>query len=222
MLFIGTVAPLFNIVALGIFARDSGPEALAFIEAGNMVISLMFSNMNNIQSHMLFMRFQGVLDYFGTLPIRKPLLILSLVLAFLLISLPSLIVTIIVGSLFLRLPLHINVLILIVVPLCTMSLSGIGALIGSRARTNEEAGTISWLVTFLLMGLGPVLIPPQRLPAILLILGRLNPAAYAASAFRQVLIGPVTGELALDLGALTVFTIILFWLVERRMDWHLE
>jgi ABC-2 type transport system permease protein len=178
--------------------------------------------MNNIESHMLFMRFQGVLDYFGTLPIRKPLLVLSVVIAFLLISLPSLIVTMIFGPLILGLPLRINILILIVVPLCTTSLSGIGALIGCRARTNEEAASISWIVTFLLLGLGPVLIPPQRLPAILLILGHLNPATYAASAFRQVLIGPITGELALDLGALTVFTIILFWLVERRMDWRLE
>jgi ABC-2 type transport system permease protein len=220
MLFIGTIAPIFNIVALGIFARDSGRDVLAFVQAGNMVLSLMFSNMNNIQSHMLFMRFQGVLEYFGTLPIRKPLLVLSLVIAFLLISLPSLIVTIIFGSLILALPLHISPLILIVVPLCTVSLSGIGALIGSRARTNEEAGTISWLLTFLLMGLGPVLIPPQRLPAILLVLGHLNPATYAASAFRQVLIGPVTGELALDLGALTLFTLVLFWFVERKMDWH--
>jgi ABC-2 type transport system permease protein len=33
-----------------------------------------------------------------------------------------------------------------------------------------------------MLGLGPVLIPPDRLPGIMLILGRLSPATYAASA----------------------------------------
>ncbi len=222
MLFIGTLAPLLNIVLLGVFARDSGHEALAFVQTGNMVVALMLGNMNNIQNHVLFLRFAGVLDYFATLPIRKTLLVLTLVLAFLLLSLPSLLVTIVAGAVILGLPLHISPLIIIVIPLCALSISGIGALIGSRARTPQEANTIYWLVTFFLLGLGPVLIPPQRLPAILVFLGRFSPATYAASAFRQVLLGPITGQLAIDLAVLTLFTIGILWMVERKMDWRVE
>lgn len=39
---IGAVAPLLSMVALSVFARDSGAEALAYILTGNIVLSLMF------------------------------------------------------------------------------------------------------------------------------------------------------------------------------------
>jgi len=55
-------------------------------------------------------------------------------------------------------------LILIVVPLSAISLAGIGALIGSSARTPQEAGSISLLTTLVLVGLGPVVVPPGDCP----------------------------------------------------------
>ena len=45
--------------------------------------------MGNVQSHFTFMRFQGAPDYYATLPIRKHLLILAVVLSFLLLCTPS-------------------------------------------------------------------------------------------------------------------------------------
>ena len=68
------------------------------------------------------------------------------------------------------------------------------------ARTQAESGTISTLLTLLMLGLGPVVIPPDRLPAILQAVGRFSPATYAASALRQALLGPITPQLWLDLG----------------------
>jgi ABC-2 type transport system permease protein len=185
-----------------------------------IVLSLMFGIMNNIEGHFVFMRFQGMLDYFATLPIKRPILILSLVAAFLCIALPSLLITIIAGSFILGIHLTINPLIILVMPLCAMSVSGIGALIGVHARTPEEAGAISLLINMLLMSIGPVVIPPDHLPAILLFLGHFSPTTYAASALRQVLIGPVTGELAIDIAILAGVTIVIFWLVGRNMNWR--
>lgn len=57
-------------------------------------------------------------------------------------------------------------------------------------------------------------------PAWLLSLGWLSPATYAASALRQALISPVTARLALDAGALVLFSILSFWLASRKMDWR--
>jgi ABC-2 type transport system permease protein len=71
-----------------------------------------------------------------------------------------------------------------------------------------------------MLGLGPVLIPPARLPDVMLILGRFSPATYAASALRQALIGPLTGQIALDLAVLAGVTMVVFWLVGRKMDWR--
>lgn len=220
MLVTGTLTPLLSLTAFGLFARDSGPAALAYVLAGNVVMALMFNTMDNMTSHITFMRFRGTLDYFATLPIRKPILILALIAAFLLLALPSLLITILLGAWILGVSLHPNPLVLVVIPLCALPLSGIGALIGSYARSPEEAGSLNLLLTIVLLCIGPVVIPPTRLPGFMLILGRFSPATYASSALRQVLLGPVTSELLVDLAVLAGLSVLIFWLVERKMQWR--
>jgi ABC-2 type transport system permease protein len=220
LLLTATLPPLLSILALGTFARDSGVEALSYVLTGNAVISLMFGNMNNVQGHFAFMRLQGVLDYFATLPIRRAVLILAVVLAFFLLHLPAAVVTILFGSLFLRIPMSVSPIILLVIPMCALSLSGIGALIGVQARTPQEADAWGFLATLIMAGLGPVVIPPDRLPRTLLLLGRLSPATYAASALRQALLGPLTGQIVVDLAVLGGLGAAVFWLVGRKMDWR--
>ncbi|MBL7198648.1 MAG: ATP-binding cassette domain-containing protein [Anaerolineae bacterium] len=123
-------------------------------------------------------------------------------------------------ALFFTAHFHLNPIFFLVMPLCAVSLSGIGALIGVRARTPQEADALNLFLTLVMAGLGPVVIPPDRLPRILLVLGRFSPATYAASAFRQALLGPLTGQILVDLGVLTAMSAAVFWLVGRKMDWR--
>ena len=76
------------------------------------------------------------------------------------------------------------------------------------------------LVTMIMMGLGPVMVPPDRLPGVLLVLGRISPATYAASAFRQALLGPVTGQLVIDLAVLTAISVVVLGIVGQVIDWR--
>ena len=220
MIIVATLAPLFSILALGFFAREMGGNTLAHILTGNAVLTLLFGTMNNVESHFMYMRLNGTLDYFATLPIQRHYLILAVVIGFLLLSLPALLTTIVVGSLLLGIKLTVSPLLLFVIPLCALPLASLGALIGVSARDPQEAGAYSLLITLLLMAIGPVVAPPERLPAIMLTIGRLSPATYAASAMRQTLLGPVTSGLWLDLAVLAGFTAALLWLTLRRMDWR--
>jgi ABC-2 type transport system permease protein len=216
----GMVAPIFTILALGLFARDSGPQALAYVLTGNVVLSLMFENLGKMTSRFSFMRATGTLDFYATLPIHRHLLVLATTFSFLVLSLPAVLVTVFFGSYFLQVPLVPHIALLLVVPLATVALSGLGALLGSSLRTPEEAMATSRVLTFVMLALGPVLIPPDRLPPFLLHLGYLSPATYAASALRQALLGPVTGRLLVDLTVLAGFSIVTFWLVDRKMEWR--
>ena len=117
-------------------------------------------------------------------------------------------------------PLHVHPLALLVVPLCALPLAGVGALIGVSFRTPEEATSVGRLLTILMLTMGPVLIPADRLPDWLVWLGFLSPATYAASALRQALLGPLTNRLLLDVAALLLFIFLSFWMVNRRMDWR--
>jgi len=162
----------------------------------------------------------GSLDYFATLPIYKPLLVTAASAAFFLLFLPSLIVSLLGGAWILGVTLHIHLLALLVVPLCALPLAGLGALIGVSFRTPEEAMSIDRLLVITMLAMGPVLIPPERLPGWLVTLGFASPATYAASALRQVLLGPVTARLRLDMGVLVGVIGLSFWLVNRKMDWR--
>jgi len=220
MVTIATVAPLFSIVALGIFAREAGPEALRYVLTGNVVIALMFGIMGNVQGHFNFMKVMGGLDFFATLPISKYALLLAVVLGFLLLSLPSFIVTAVAGAFLLNIKLDISPFVILVVPVCAIPLAGIGAIIGIRGRTPQESGNVNLLLTLLLAGLGPVVIPPAQLPDWLVTVGRISPATYAASALRQTLLGPVSAVLLTDFLALMTFGLVSLWLVGRFLDWR--
>ena len=222
MLIYGTLPTLFFVFMFGTFARDSGPEALAYILTGNIVMSLLFGTMNSVESRVEWLRFAGGLDFFATLPIQRYMLVLAMVASFLLFSLPAVLVAMVVGTLWLQVPIQFTPWLLLVVPLCAVPLAGVGALVGITCRTRAEGGSISTLLTFLMTSIGPVMIPPDRLPDIFLYLGRLSPATYAASALRQTVIGPLSFQLAIDLSVLLGMSIFFLWLVGQKMNWQQE
>ncbi|GAB4376858.1 MAG: hypothetical protein Kow00121_24820 [Elainellaceae cyanobacterium] len=217
MVLTATVSPVLSIVALGSFASRNDPESLSAILAGSLVMSLMFGNLGNVSSRFAYMRFSGALDYYATLPIRRSLLIIAVVLAFFVLSLPSLLVTIGFGAWFLHLPLMLHPLILLSIPLCVLPLAGIGAAIGANAPTPEVGGGLTLLVTMLALFIGPVLLPASRLPETLQLIGYFSPATYAASALKQTLLEPITQRIILDCAALTGFSLLTFGLVSRKL-----
>lgn len=213
------IAPILSIIALGSLVSGN-VETLTYVFTGNLVMSLMFSNLNNVASRFTYMRFGGTLDYYATLPIRKSALMVAVVLSFFLLSLPSLLMTIGFSIVFLKLPLAFNPIVLLVIPLCVLPLAAIGAIIGTNARTPDESGSLSLLTTMLLLFIGPVLIPPYRLPELAIALGYFSPATYAASALRQTLVQPVTSIPMIDLAALIGFSLVSFWFVGLKLDWR--
>lgn len=217
---IATLAPLFSILALGFFAQNATPVTLEYILVGNVVLSLMFGLLDKVQSHFIYMRYFGTLDYFATLPVRKALLVFGVMTGFFLITAPSVLAIILVGAWWLGLPIHLHPLLVVVLPLCASPLASLGALIGATARNHQEASAYTLLLTLAFTAIGPVVAAPTRLPAWLLLLGHFSPATYAASALRQTLLGPITAQLSLDLLVLVGFTLALFGLTLRWMDWR--
>lgn len=212
--------PLFLVVLLGVFANTRDQGELVYILTGNMVIGLLFGTMTRIINRVEFLRFAGGLNFFATLPIQRFLFIFAMIASFLVFSLPSLAVTLTVGALWLQLPLALHPLLFLVIPLCTIPLAGVGVFLGLISRNWGEASSWGFVVSILFSVLGPVMIPPDRLPTALLWLGRLSPAPYAASALRQVVQGPVTEQIGIDLAMLAGMSVLLLWLVERKMNWR--
>ncbi len=222
MIVTGTITPLLSIVALGMIVNSANPETLIYILTGNIVLSLMFENQNKVASNFAYMQAMGTINFFATLPISRYMLILATVASFLLLSLPSLIVTILFGTSFLGISLSVSPLIALIIPLCALPLAGIGAFIGLTMRSPEEASSMSLLVTLILVGVGPVLLPASRLPDALLYVSYISPTTYAASALRQTLIGPVTERLVLDIVVLAGLTLVILWVVGFKLSWRVK
>lgn len=226
----GMIAPVLSILALGTFARNAlavgtgapngGMQALSYILAGNLVLSLMFQTMSKMCSRFAFMRATYTLDYFATLPIRRWIFVAAITLSFFLMALPGLLVTLLAGILYLDLPIHFHPLLLLILPLAALPLSGLGALIGVSITPGDQAMAITNVLTLVLMGLGPVIVPAEQLHPWLLWSGWLSPASYAASALRQTLSGPITPRLGLDIGVLLAMAAVSYWLVGKKMSWR--
>ncbi|MEU3371815.1 ABC transporter permease [Streptomyces sp. NPDC006660] len=219
MMVTGIITPLMTVAALGAFAKGRGQESLVYVLTGSILLSLMFENQNKVAQNFAYMKAMGTLDFLGTLPVRRYMVILATVLAFFALSAPSLLTTLILGSLILGVHLSVSWLIVFVIPLCVLSLAGIGAVIGIVTRTQEEASSLTLLVTMILLFFGPVIIPASRLPGWLLAISHVSPTTYAASAIRQVLVGPVTGRIWLDLLVLVALTGFTLWFSGSRMQW---
>lgn len=219
MLLLGMVTPICSMLAVKFLLTEMSPEDVAYVYCGNVLLSLMFENQNRVGGHFVFMRFHGTLDYFGSLPIRKVTLILAMAIAFLLLSLPSVLIVSLVGAIMLEVDLQLHPIILLVIPLCAICMSGVGALVGSLARTSAEATSLGFFFTLVLSGLGAVIIPASRLPDWLVKFGVLSPATYASSALRQAMLGHFTTILT-DIAILVVFGAATFWLAARTIDWR--
>ncbi|MBI5958328.1 MAG: ABC transporter permease [Chloroflexi bacterium] len=221
MLITSLVAPLFGIAGLSVFARDTDPGTLGYILTGNMVMSLLFGTFDKVAAHFAYMRIVGRLAFFATLPIYRAVLILATVLAFLVLALPAALITLLSGMLILNISLHPSPWLIVTIPLIGVTMCGLGALIGIIVRTPEEVGNLSALITFLLVGFGPVILPLDRWPSIIRTLSYLSPATYAASALRQTILGmPDRIPLGIDLIVLTALWGGSLWIVGRRMDWR--
>lgn len=219
-LVIGMIAPIIFTIMIGALAQTASAETISYWLTGNIILSLMFTNLSRMANRFAFMREVGSLDYFATLPIQRSALVAGVLSSFFLISLPAVILTVIFSAIYLDITFHPHLLLVVVLPLVGMALAGTGAFIGVTARSQDEAVTYGQVVSLLLLIIGPVMMPPDRLPRILDWFGWLSPATYAASALRQTLIGPVTPRFWIDVAALIVITIGFLWLVGRRMDWR--
>ncbi|MFJ6655973.1 ABC transporter permease [Streptomyces sp. NPDC091377] len=218
MVLTGMLAPLVGLAGLGLFARHSGGEAGAYVMTGSVTMAILFETQNKIASNFSFLRNTGAFEFYAALPVRREALVLATLAAFFLLSLPAVLLTVAAGTLLLDVPLRPSPLLPVCLALALLPSAGLGALIGSRSASIEQATSVSLATTLLMLALGPVAVPPALLPETLVWIGHLNPAVHASAALRSALTG--TGEPAGHLTVLAVFSVAAWGLTTVRMRWR--
>ncbi|MCX5387338.1 ABC transporter permease [Streptomyces sp. NBC_00083] len=220
MVLTGMLAPLVSIAALGLFARSSGPAATEYVLTGSVTMAILFETQNRIASNFAFMRGNGAFEYYAALPVRREALILATLAAFSILSVPAVAVTLLLGSALLDVRLTVSPLAPLCLLFALLPSAGLGAFIGSRSGTIEQASSLSLASTLLMMAAGPVAVPPDMLPGVLVQIGHLNPAVYAADSLRHSLTSPDGVRALADAAVLAVFAGAVWGLTGTRMHWR--
>lgn len=196
------------------------PERAVFALGGNMVSSIAYGPVMLLISRIGASRQNRSFDYWANLPIAPLTWILAMSAASLILALPGLAAVYLVGSLMLDLSLARGLAILPLVPLVTLSLTGIGAFLGAYARNVQVANILSNALVGFVSFLSPIMIPLEAMPAPLQWIARLIPTTYAAQGFRAALAGHFGPGLAVDLFILVLLMAVSLVLVHRKLDWR--
>lgn len=216
----GLLVPLTIFFFLTSIGSAESAEAKIYLLSGNVIASLIFTTMYGTSARFSFMRTFGILDYYATLPVPKPLLVMAVSAGFFVLTLPSAVITVIIGQLFFGLNLNLSPPFFLLIPLASFSLSAVGAFVGVTAPNFDTANTLTGVLQFVFLGVGDVLLPAERLPEVLNFLSYFLPCRYAAGALRQSLSGDFSGGFWLNLGMLLLFNLTAFLFVAFKMEWR--
>lgn len=220
-----SISVLLNLGMVFAFSFISGsrePELGRYFVSGAAVMSLVTLGVMMVAQDMAQSRRNGAILYYASLPISKTAFILAVVTGNGMAAIPGMIITLLVGSWYFGFSVALNPLMLAVVPLSAVSLAGVGAAIGLGIPNWRVAGLVAQATMFFIMFFAPVMIPLERLPAVLQYTGMVLPPTYAAQAFRAALQPEITAMLLRDIAILAVFGLGSLAIVARTLKWRLE
>lgn len=181
LLFVAT----FQSVGIMILMRgvvDGGTEAHAVV-AGSSVLVVAFVALNLLAQYFGQLRAGGGLDHYATLPVPPAAVVLGAAGAYASFTVPGTLVTALVGCVLFQLPLAQLWVLIAVIPLAGAALSGLGAALGLLAPRPELATLLGQLGMSAALLLG--VLPPERLPAPLVLARDLLPSTYGVEAFAR-------------------------------------
>ncbi|GAB7073287.1 ABC transporter permease [Streptomyces sp. JCM 18897] len=181
LLFVAT----FQSVGIMILMRgvvDGGTEAHAVV-AGSSVLVVAFVALNLLAQYFGQLRAGGGLDHYATLPVPPAAVVLGAAGAYASFTVPGTLVTALVGCVLFQLPLAQLWVLIAVIPLAGAALSGLGAALGLLAPRPELATLLGQLGMSAALLLG--VLPPERLPALLVLARDLLPSTYGVEAFAR-------------------------------------
>lgn len=218
--FFGFVMPLGMVYLLKYISGEITTERAVFILGGNLVTSIAYGPVMLLISRIGYGRQARSFDYWANLPVSPLTWVLAMSTVSLILSLPGLVAVYVAGSLMLGLSLVGGLAVIPLVPLVTLSLTGIGAFLGAYAKNVQTANVMSNAVVGFVSFLSPIMIPLELMPLPLQWLARLIPTTYAAHGFRSALAGNFGPVLAYDILILVLLMAVSLILVHRKLDWR--
>jgi ABC-2 type transport system permease protein len=214
----GILFPFAFILAFAI----RNPVDLHSLVPGLLALTILFGTTSMEAIVIVFERRIGSLERLLLAPLRLPALLAGKLLGGMTFGLTVTLVVLVV-SLAIFGTAGINWLILLLALLLSATaFSALGAFVSVAVREIFEAQTLANFIRFPMMFLCGVFVPLASMPAWMQILARLLPLTYSVEALRIALLGGSWVTALIDLGALVVFSVVLFLLAVYTLARHIE
>ena len=204
----GILFPFAFILAFAI----RNPGDLRTLVPGLLALTILFGTSSMEAIVIVFERRIGSLERLMLAPVRLPALLAGKLLGGMTFGLTVTLVVLVV-SLAVFGAAGTNWLILfLALLLSATAFSAMGAFVSVAVREIFEAQTLANFFRFPMMFLGGVFVPLVSMPAWLQVIARFLPLTYSVEALRIGLEGGSRTTVAIDLGMLAVFSVVLFML----------
>jgi ABC-2 type transport system permease protein len=181
------------------------------IVAGSAVLAIAMTAIVMLAQRIAALKESGGLDFYSSLPVKRWMLVLAVLVSFAIFSLPGTIIVSVLGAMLFDLSLTALWAAVPVWALGSFALAGLGVGVGLAAPDEQLAGMYSNLVMMAVLFLG--IIPTGRLPGWLGPVRAILPSTYAVDALKPGLAGAFTSGQVWDLLLLALFGTLFFWAV---------
>lgn len=211
VVFIGVIQLVMTfgfVVGFGYFIHNVSERQALFLTTGTATNTLVTVALVGLPQILSQSKAQGRLDYLLSLPISRELYLAAQVTYVAITALPGVVFAVAFGAWHYGLSLSVDPLVLAVVPLCMLSLAGVGVAIGILSPHPNVTNAFSNLAIFYVLLFAPILIPREQLPALLRHIATVLPTTYAADAMRGALTDLPGTHLARSMAVMAGFTVV--------------
>ena len=214
----GILFPFAFILAFAI----RNPGDLRALVPGLLALTILFGTSSMEAIVIVFERRIGALERLFLAPLRLPALLAGKLLGGMAFGLMVTLVVLVISLAVFGVAGTNWLMLVLALLLSATAFSALGAFVSVAVKEVFEAQTLANFIRFPMMFLGGVFVPLDSMPVWLQSVARLFPLTYSVEALRAALSGASWTTAALDLGALAVFSLLLFLLAVNTLARHTE
>ncbi len=175
------------IVGIGFFYPQITPNTAKYLTTGAPTISLLMVGLVLVPQMVALSRTQGTFDYIWSLPVPRMVYVAADATIWVLVSLPGVILSLVLGSVYYHFGLRVSPLVIPAVFLIATAGVFVGYTIAHGAPRPQMAQIATQVIVFGIMIFSPIMYPMEQLPGWLAAVHRVLPVKYMADLSRGTL-----------------------------------
>lgn len=192
------------VVGIGFFYPQVTPDMAKYLTTGAPTISMLMVGLVLVPQMVALARTQGTFEYIWSLPVPRLVYVAADATIWILVSLPGVILSLILGAVYYHFSLAVSFLVIPAILLIAVTGVFVGYFIAHGAPRPQMAQLATQIIVFGIMIFSPVMYPIEQLPGWLATVHRVLPVSYMAELSR----GTLT-DLPVNLGP--AFAVVAAW-----------